>query len=161
MTASTEANAGLKKGWAASESGWEDDMTNNLIKIGAIIRLTVKDKDLTAPAGSEAEGDVLLVATGGSGSFLSKDGQIAIRKGAGWLFVEPKEGWEAWVQDENCKYTFNGSSWVKGPGLSLGTWTACTGSVARTGFNTATATTTDVAQALAALIDDLRTQGIL
>lgn len=161
MPASSEANAGLQKGWTSAESGWDDDMTNNLIKIGAIIRLTVKDKDLTAPSGSEAEGEVLLVATGGTGSFLSKDNQIAVRKGAGWLFVVPKEGWEAWVRDENCKYTFSGTSWVKGPGLALGTWTPCTGSVSRAGFNTATATATDVAQALAALVDDLRAQGIL
>ena len=161
MASSLEPNAGLHQGWTAAESGWADEMTENLIAIGAIIRLTVKDKDLTVPAGTEVEGDCLIVATGGSGSFASKDGKVAVRKGAGWLFITPKEGWEAWVQDENKKYIFDGSVWQPSMGLALGTWTACTGTVSRAGFDTSTATTGNVAQALAALIADLQAQKVL
>jgi hypothetical protein len=43
----------------------------------------------------------------------------------------------------------------------LGGWTAPTGTATRTGFDTATATVTQVAEALKALVDDLFARGVL
>lgn len=161
MSATQESQLGLYKGWSLGEAGWDDNMTENLNKIGAVIQLAAKDKDLTSPPGSPTEGDRYIVATSPTGSWTGQAGKIAVRLGAGWTFITPKEGWSCWLDDENRFYIHDGSVWQPSMGLALGTWTACTGTVSRAGFDSGTATTGDVAQALAALIADLQAQKVL
>lgn len=72
----------------------------------------VKDKDLTSPPGSPVDGDAYIVATGATGAWAGKDGKIAFRMSAGWLYVTPIEGMLAYAQDENLRYVFNGTDWV-------------------------------------------------
>lgn len=71
---------------------------------------TVKDKDLTAPPGSPADGDLYIVATSPTGAWSGKAGQIALYA-AGWVFLAPAEGWAVYVQDEDTTYTYSGSVW--------------------------------------------------
>lgn len=77
-----------------------------------------KDRDLTAPPGSPADGDCYLVATGGTGAWSGHDGDIAFYLSTAWAFIEPLEGFTAGVQDENKAFAFLGGSWVE---LAAGT----------------------------------------
>lgn len=88
---------------------------------GFSLRTSVKDRDLTAPAPSCADGDRYLVATGGSGLWAGADGQVAIALGAnainGWAFVEVEHvDTQIWVEDENRSIRW----------LSSGVWQAGT-----------------------------------
>ncbi len=79
--------------------------------IDALLQLSVKDRDLTTPPGSPAQGDRYLVATGGSGDWVSQDGKIAAYYN-GWIFITPKEGFSMWVDDENVRLNYDGSVWA-------------------------------------------------
>lgn len=65
-------------------------------------------------------GKMWVVATGGSGDWTGKDGQIALCVAANaWLFFVPSEGWEVRNLDEDARlYVFDGAGWV--PGISSG-----------------------------------------
>ena len=45
--ASTDPNLGLTYGWTLGESGWNTSMDANLKRLGAVVGLSVKDRDLT------------------------------------------------------------------------------------------------------------------
>lgn len=78
-----------------------------------------KDKDLTAPPGSPAEGDCYIVAATATGAWVGKEGQLAFYLGGAWAFVTPIEGTRAYLQDENGDYRFDGAAWVSlGSGIS-------------------------------------------
>jgi hypothetical protein len=81
-----------------------------------------KDRDLATPPGSPADGDCYLVATSGTGAWSGHDGKVAYyQTGTGWLFITPREGMGAGVQDENAAVVFLGGSWatVTTGGVSL------------------------------------------
>lgn len=79
--------------------------------LDAIVMLSVKDRDLSAPPGSPAEGDRYLVKPSGTGSFAGKDGQIAHFRDGGWAFHPPQAGWICFVEDEGVQIAFDGSAW--------------------------------------------------
>ena len=54
---STDPNLGLNYGWTLGESGWDTGMDTNLKRLGAVVGLSVKDRDLTTPPASPANGD--------------------------------------------------------------------------------------------------------
>ncbi len=68
----------------------------------------------SAPPGVPVAGDRFIVEPTGTGDFAGQDNDIAIRDPTNsfWTFDTPIEGWIAWVEDENTKRTFNGSTWV-------------------------------------------------
>lgn len=71
----------------------------------------VKDKDLATPPGSPAEGDAYIVAASATGAWTGWEGRIAFYA-SGWIDITPIEGTEAYVQDENVKYSYSGSAWA-------------------------------------------------
>lgn len=87
-------------------------------------RFIVKDKDLTAAPGSPADGDAYIVPTGATGTWSTHVGKLAFRMSTGWLYITPIEGTQAYVQDENVEYLYNGATWGivgLGGGLTLDT----------------------------------------
>jgi hypothetical protein len=77
-----------------------------------VVQLSVKDRHLSAPPGSPAEGDRYIVAAGSTGAWAGHEGQIAYRSGGAWAFHAPREGWRAWADDENALLVFDGFAWV-------------------------------------------------
>jgi len=111
MPASQDPNLGLYYGWSTGEDGWGDNMNTNLKKLGALIHLAVKDKDLATPPGSPAEGDRYIVGPAASGAWAGHEDDVAVRIGGSWEFYTPFEGVSAWVNDEDSLYTFTGTAW--------------------------------------------------
>lgn len=83
-------------------------------KLEAVTQLSIKDRDLTAPPGSPANGDRYLVKATATGAWAGQEGKIAIYY-TGWIFLTPKEGWRMWVDDENVTVVYDGSAWVRTP----------------------------------------------
>jgi len=79
--------------------------------LDALVQLAVIDRDLTAPPGSPAEGDRYIVATGGTGTWASHDGEIAAWQDGVWRFHVPQEGWIVYIADEDVAMAWNGSAW--------------------------------------------------
>lgn len=86
--------------------------------LDGLVQAGVKDKDLTSPPGSPANGDRYIVGASATGAWATHDGAIAryqtsdVEAGAGWEFFAPKEGWRVWVDDEDQVYTYTGSAWA-------------------------------------------------
>lgn len=119
MAASTEPRSGLLFGWALGESGWNVGMDDNLKRIGRFaFHLSVKDRDLATPPASPAIGDTYIVATGGTDAWLGKDKQVAIWDGSVWVFGVPREGWQAFIEDEGVLATYTAGAWNLGVSTS-------------------------------------------
>jgi hypothetical protein len=70
-----------------------------------------KDKDLTAPPGSPADGDCYIVAASPTGAWAGKAKKLAFYLNTAWAFVTPIEGTRCYLQDENLVYEYDGSAW--------------------------------------------------
>lgn len=70
-----------------------------------------KDRDLSAPPGSPAQGDCYLVAAAPTGAWTGQVGKVAIYINTAWSFVAAKEGFLFWVDDENVLILYDGAAW--------------------------------------------------
>jgi lysophospholipase L1-like esterase len=82
--------------------------------LDALVQLAVLDKDLTAPPGSPADGSRYIVAASPSGAWTGQAAKIAAWQDGAWAFYVPREGWRAWVADEDTTYAYTGAAWVSG-----------------------------------------------
>jgi hypothetical protein len=82
-----------------------------------------KDRDLAIPPGSPANGDCYLVAASGTGDWSGQDGKIAYCINTAWAFITAREGFTAWVNDEDLFIGYDGAAWGI---LALGTGSAYT-----------------------------------
>lgn len=117
MAASTEPRSGLSYAWALGESGWNTGMDANLLSIGRFAyHLSVKDRNLTAPPGSPANGDTYIVAASPTGAWAGKAGQVAVYDSAAlaWVFGVPRTGWVCFIEDEAKLAAFYGGAWSAG-----------------------------------------------
>ena len=87
--------------------------------LDAIVQLAVLDKDLSAPPGSPVEGARYIVGPAPSGAWAGQAGKIAAYQDAAWAFYAPREGWLAWVADEDRFYAWEGSAWAALPAGTL------------------------------------------
>jgi hypothetical protein len=111
---STEPNLGLTYGWALGESNWNASMDSNLKRLGAVVGLSVKDRDLATPPASPTDGDRYIVAAAATGAWAGKTGQIAVRVAGQWEFYPAKIGWLCFVEDESVLTTYKATGWGTG-----------------------------------------------
>lgn len=94
-----------------------------LIALDAVVQISVLDRHLTAPPGGAAEGDRYIPADPATGAWVGQENTIAVSRDGGWVFYSPREGWLAWVADEDQLLGWDGGSWtgVGGPNAALKT----------------------------------------
>ena len=115
MPSTTEPRSGLVYGWTQGENDWHTEMDNNLKSVGRFAyHLSVKDRNLATPPGTPLVGDAYIVATGGTGAWAGKDGQVAVRELSGWAFGVPRLGWTAYVEDEEKLIAYKAAGWSAG-----------------------------------------------
>ncbi len=92
----------------------QKEITHNeaLIIIDNILQNGVIDKDLTTPPTEPNNNDIYIVGNNATGDWENKDKQIAFYDN-GWRFIEPREGFIFWVNDEDKLYTYNGTNWTE------------------------------------------------
>jgi hypothetical protein len=90
-----------------------------LQRLDALVQLSVIDRDLATPPVSPAEGDAYIVAPDGTGDWADADGKIAVWQSGAWTIIEPKEGWLAWVADEDALVVLDGADWITAGGTSV------------------------------------------
>src|SRR5438552_1373845 len=81
--------------------------------LDAVVQLMVLDKDLTSPPGSPAEGARYAVGPSPTGAWSGQAQNIAAYQDAAWTFYAPREGWLAWIADEDKLYVWTGSAWAQ------------------------------------------------
>jgi len=93
-------------------------------QLNQIVQAGVVDKDLATPPGSPTNEALYIVATGGTGAWASKDGQLAywLTSTNAWQFIVPREGMFVHLNDEDVFYKYTGTVWeefTSGGGVSL------------------------------------------
>jgi hypothetical protein len=111
---STDPNLELNYGWTLGESGWDTGMDANLKRLGAVVGLSVKDRDLTTPPASPVNGERYLIPAGAAGVWSGKTGQIAVRIANTWEYHAPKIGWLCYIEDEGVLSAYKPSGWSPG-----------------------------------------------
>jgi len=94
------------------QSGGENLFNASLRTLDISVQLTVIDKDLTAPPGSETGGEVYIPAATATGTWAGKEDNIAYFDN-GYKFIPAINGWTAFITDELLYYKFDGTSWIK------------------------------------------------
>ena len=115
--ASVDPNLGLSYGWTLGESGWKDGMDANLKRLGAVVGLSVKDRDLGTPPGSPGDGDRYIIPAAATGVWAGKINQIAVRIGGAWEFYAPRVGWLCFIEDEAVLSVYKAGGWS--PGVAI------------------------------------------
>ena len=84
----------------------------NMLEMLAVQK--AKDKDLTTPPGSPADGDIyLLFSTPATDTaWTGKQSNLAGYYNGAWLFIPPYEGMRVRLDDEDFAYYYTGSSWT-------------------------------------------------
>ena len=98
--------------------------------LDALVQQAVLDKDLATPPSSPADGDRYIVAVSPTGAWAGQAGKVAAYQDGAWAFYTPREGWLAWVADEDVVYAHDGAAWdvlsIAGGGATLDTLGALT-----------------------------------
>ena len=89
--------------------------------LDALVQQMVLDQDLADPPASPADGDRYIVAASPTGAWVGQTGRIAAYQDGAWQFYTPREGWLAWVADEDLLYVHDGTDWgvLSGGGAAL------------------------------------------
>jgi hypothetical protein len=111
-------NLGLVSGYSEGEGEWGDEVNADLAQLDSLVQLSVKDRALNTPAVGPAEGDRYILGAAPTGAWSGHALEVAAYLSAAWAFYVPKEGWLAWVADEDLLYVFNGSAWAEFTGGS-------------------------------------------
>lgn len=85
-----------------------------LQKLDAIVQLTITD-EATSPPAIVTEGDCYHIADGATGLWQGKQGMLAFRQDEGWLFLSPKNGWQAWLKHRLSLSVFADGQWQDAP----------------------------------------------
>lgn len=91
---------GIIYGWDLGDSTYKTGMDANLKMLDVVTRASIKDRDLTAPPGSPAEGDAYIPATTATGLWAGHEDDIAVYTQSAWYFLTPKQGWLFYIEDE-------------------------------------------------------------
>lgn len=107
---------GIVYGWNLGDSTYKSAMDTNLKKIGAMLQMSVKDRGLSAPPGTPANGDTYIVGPSATGLWAGHEDDIAIyyTSDTAWFFLTPVNGWTSYIEDEEVLSLYNGSLWTGG-----------------------------------------------
>ena len=109
---STSPNLGLPFILAAQA---QKHVTHNeaIRGLDAVVQLMVLDRNLAAAPASPADGARYIVAAAATGVWAGQTNNIAAYQDGAWAFYLPKEGWIAWIADEDIAAAWTGTVWSK------------------------------------------------
>lgn len=89
-------------------------VTHNLALdlLDAVVQLAVLSRTTTAPPADPAEGERYIVPDGATGAWAGHAGKVAVSRMGGWALLPPRQGWLAWLGDEERLVGHDGEGWV-------------------------------------------------
>lgn len=112
MAVKIENSLDLSYGAPLGDTGWNVWMDENLVKLGAVAQISVIDKTTAAPP-ALVNGNRYIVATGATGAWLAKDGQLACAVDGDWVYYTLKKGWLVHDESDDSVKVWNGTSFVE------------------------------------------------
>jgi Protein of unknown function (DUF2793) len=91
----------------------QKDVTHNeaIEAIDMLLHPVIIDRTLAAPPGNPVAGQCWLIADAATGAWLGRSGELACWTVGGWRFVQPAEGYTAWVRSEGRRTRRTESGW--------------------------------------------------
>jgi hypothetical protein len=91
-------------------------VNESLTRLDALVQLAVESRAVTSQPGSPADGAVWIAPAGKTGPEWGgyTDWSLAYYRDGAWEQITPKEGWRAWVKDEDAMAYWSGSAWSAG-----------------------------------------------
>ncbi|MEM1077169.1 MAG: DUF2793 domain-containing protein [Pseudomonadota bacterium] len=87
-------------------------VNESLIRLDAVAQLVLQSISETTPPSDADEGAVYGVSAGAQPPWNAATGSLAVRSNGGWEYITPREGWQAWIQDAQELFLFDGTDWV-------------------------------------------------
>lgn len=84
-----------------------------LLKLDAIVQLSVESKNLASPPVAPNDGARYLIPTSATGDFVGETGKIAAYQDGIFQFFDPQVGWLCYIVDEAAWHYFDGSDWTE------------------------------------------------
>lgn len=96
-----------------------------LLVLDGAVQLCLEAVGQEAPPETVAEGQIWALGPAPTGIWAGQAGSLAMRVGAGWLHLAPREGWRGWDRSSGSLRVFQGGAWVGLPlqgveGLGIG-----------------------------------------
>ncbi|SCX14576.1 hypothetical protein DSM25558_1881 [Agrobacterium sp. DSM 25558] len=85
-----------------------------LQRLDAITQLVIHS-EIGAPPGTPQEGDCFLIAAAATGEWSGKTGKLAFRQDDAWIYLSPREGWQAWFVESGRARALQNGSWREIP----------------------------------------------
>ncbi|MEO1251551.1 MAG: DUF2793 domain-containing protein [Pseudomonadota bacterium] len=98
---------------APNQSQKHVPVNDALRRLDALAQLTVASRTISAQPATPAEGDAYLLPAAPSGADWQtfSEGNIAVYQDGAWSEIIAREGWRAWVSDEDVLVAFDGAAW--------------------------------------------------
>jgi hypothetical protein len=84
-----------------------------LRRLDALVQLSCTSRVLAAAPATPIAGSRFLVPASPSGDWAGKAGQIAAFQDGAWIFLAPRKGWLAWIEDEGLLLVHDGARFVE------------------------------------------------
>jgi hypothetical protein len=96
----------------ASQAQKHVTVNESVAMLDALAQLRFVSRSLSIPPTSPVDGEAYFVASSGTGDWAGQGDRIAIFSNGGWIYLDAKVGWQAWIEDESGAFRFDGSNWV-------------------------------------------------
>ncbi|MDA5092816.1 DUF2793 domain-containing protein [Aliiroseovarius sp. KMU-50] len=81
-------------------------------RLDSIVQLSVASASDPNPPGTPTNGQRHIVPVGGTGDWAGQEGQLAVYEENAWVFITPRKGFLAFVEDIAKPYVFDGANWI-------------------------------------------------
>jgi uncharacterized protein DUF2793 len=95
----------------ASQAQKHVTVNEALARLDTAAQLRLVSTNVTAPPVTASDGVAYYVPTGAVNAWDGRIGEVAIFANGGWVFMTPKVGWRAWIEDIGLSGTFDGIGW--------------------------------------------------
>lgn len=99
---------------AAAQAQKHVTVNEAFARLDALANLRLQSTGATTPPLAPEEGEAYFVPSGAVNAWDGQSGKIAVFANGGWVFVTPKVGWQAYVEDIERSAVFDGTDWLEG-----------------------------------------------
>lgn len=96
----------------SSQSQKHVTLNQSLSKIDGLLMLSITEKGLNAAPSNPLEGARYIIGTQATGAWAGKENQIGLYINLGWEFIQPTEGFLAFLKSEQRFLCFRNSGWA-------------------------------------------------
>jgi hypothetical protein len=100
---------------AAAQAQKHVTVNESLLRLDALVQLSVVSAGLAAQPASPTDGDLYILPAGKTGAAWGgfADGALAYWRDGVWEELTPRHGWRAYVEDEDALYARTGAGWAR------------------------------------------------